>query len=69
MGTEASRVEKLTIVNFRNISQLSLEPGPHFNVVHGENGAGKSSLLEAVLLLRHAQKFSRRKKRRSRQAR
>lgn len=33
---------------FRNLAPLDVTPGPRFNVVHGDNGAGKSSLLEAV---------------------
>jgi DNA replication and repair protein RecF len=36
---------------FRNLGSLRLEPGSHFNVIHGDNGAGKSSLLEAVYYL------------------
>jgi DNA replication and repair protein RecF len=42
------RVERLLVRGFRNLEPLDLAPGPRFNVVHGENGAGKSSLLEAV---------------------
>lgn len=33
---------------FRNLETLSFEPGPQFNVIHGDNGAGKSNLLEAI---------------------
>ena len=28
--------------------RLELAPGPHFNVIHGDNGSGKSNLLEAI---------------------
>ena len=33
---------------FRNLESLAFEPGSHFNVIHGDNGAGKSNLLEAI---------------------
>jgi DNA replication and repair protein RecF len=33
---------------FRNLGALTFEPGSHFNVIHGDNGAGKSNLLEAI---------------------
>ena len=36
---------------FRNLGALSFEPGSHFNVIHGDNGAGKSNLLEAIYYL------------------
>lgn len=36
---------------FRNLESLEFEPGSHFNVIHGDNGAGKSNLLEAIYYL------------------
>ena len=36
---------------FRNLQSLGFEPGSHFNVIHGDNGAGKSNLLEALYYL------------------
>ncbi|MEM9072754.1 MAG: DNA replication/repair protein RecF [Myxococcota bacterium] len=42
------RVERLFTRGFRNLGDLRLEPGPAFNVIHGDNGAGKSNLLEAI---------------------
>jgi DNA replication and repair protein RecF len=47
----ACRIERLATHGFRNLTRLDIEPGPHFNVIHGENGAGKSNLLEAIYLL------------------
>lgn len=44
-------VERLAVRGFRNLAPLDLEPGPRFNIIHGENGAGKSNLLEAIHLL------------------
>ncbi len=44
----ALRLQKLVAEGFRNLEPLEFEPGDHFNVIHGENGAGKSNLLEAI---------------------
>jgi DNA replication and repair protein RecF len=41
-------VEKLALSGFRNLQPCQLAPGPRFNVLFGDNGAGKSSLLEAL---------------------
>ena len=50
-GPRALRIERIATHGFRNLEGLDVEPGPHFNVIHGENGAGKSNLLEAIYLL------------------
>ncbi len=42
------RLESLRLDGYRNLSGQSFLPGPRFNVIHGENGAGKSNLLEAI---------------------
>lgn len=42
---------RLTLTDFRNYSELSLTPGPGFVCLFGENGAGKTNILEAVSLL------------------
>jgi len=44
----ALRIERLGVRAFRNLASADVAPGPHFNVIAGENGAGKSSLLEAI---------------------
>lgn len=46
-----SRVTTLRTRGFRNLQSLAFEPGSHFNVIHGDNGAGKSNLLEAIYYL------------------
>lgn len=49
MASESpSRVTALRTVGFRNLGSLAFEPGSHFNVIHGDNGAGKSNLLESI---------------------
>src|SRR3990167_3782041 len=44
-------LNRLEITNFRNISHLSLEPSPRFNLIYGKNGSGKTSILEAIHML------------------
>lgn len=38
----------MRVRGFRNLQLPAFEPGSHFNVIHGDNGAGKSNLLEAI---------------------
>ncbi|MBA1146641.1 DNA replication/repair protein RecF [Ectothiorhodospiraceae bacterium WFHF3C12] len=42
---------------FRNLQAFRIKPGAGINVVFGENGAGKTSLLEAVHFLARAKSF------------
>ncbi|MGB5484170.1 DNA replication/repair protein RecF [Parasphingorhabdus sp.] len=44
-------LSQLTLHNFRNYPGLRLEAAPGFMVFSGENGAGKTNILEAVSLL------------------
>jgi len=50
-------IHKLQLSSFRNISQASLSPAARVNLVAGENGSGKSSLLEAIYLLGMGRSF------------
>jgi DNA replication and repair protein RecF len=45
---EALRIAELWVRSFRNLAQLEWTPGPRFNVIGGDNGQGKSNLLEAI---------------------
>jgi DNA replication and repair protein RecF len=47
----AVSVTRLTLNDFRSYASASLEPGPGFVLLFGENGAGKTNLLEAVSML------------------
>lgn len=47
----SSHIRRLTLTNFRNYATLSLELKPGPVVLSGDNGAGKTNLLEAVSLL------------------
>jgi DNA replication and repair protein RecF len=44
-------VSRLTLTDFRSYASAHLEPGPGFVLLFGENGAGKTNLLEAVSML------------------
>lgn len=47
----------LQITQFRNFSALQFQAHPAFNIICGENGSGKTSLLEAIYYLAHARSF------------
>ena len=44
-------LSRLTLTDFRNYPTLLIQPGPGFVCLFGENGAGKTNVLEAVSLL------------------
>ena len=44
-------VDRLTLTDFRSYASATIEPGPGFVLLSGDNGAGKTNLLEAVSLL------------------
>ena len=50
-------LQKLDIYSLRNIQKASIEPSPGINLITGENGSGKSSLLEAIFILGRARSF------------
>ncbi|MEP1448387.1 MAG: DNA replication/repair protein RecF [Paraglaciecola sp.] len=51
------KLEKLQIKHFRNIDDLSLAVHGNMNIFLGENGSGKSSILEALHYLGYARSF------------
>lgn len=48
---------KLKLSSFRNLKHLELEPGAKFNLFYGENGQGKTNLLESIYLLATMKSF------------
>jgi DNA replication and repair protein RecF len=48
---------KLSTLNFRNLSSLDIEFHSKLNFFIGDNGSGKSSLLEAIFFLGHGKSF------------
>lgn len=47
-GPRTRRLLRLELRGYRNLAPLVIEPGPAVNVLHGDNGAGKSNFLEAI---------------------
>lgn len=48
------RVQSLHLINFRNYPELSVTFSPRKNIFLGNNGQGKTNLLEALYFLSHA---------------
>lgn len=46
-----SGVERLTLTDFRNYASLRIEAAPAPIIVYGENGSGKTNILEAISFL------------------
>lgn len=55
-------VRKVNVVGFRNIKSASIETDQSVNVFYGQNGSGKTSLLEALFYLSRAKSFRTNKK-------
>jgi DNA replication and repair protein RecF len=50
-------LSQLSISHLRNITELGFEPGADINLLLGENGSGKTSILEAIHLLALGRSF------------
>lgn len=51
------RLEWLEVENYRNIAHAQLDPGDELTVLCGDNGQGKTNLLEAIWLLTGGKSF------------
>jgi len=52
-------LESISIVNFRNHERTEFQPGPSVTVIHGNNGSGKTGILEAIHYCALTRGFSR----------
>jgi len=50
-------LKQIHIHDVRNISEAKIEFGNHLNILYGENGSGKSSVLESIYLLSSGKSF------------
>ena len=50
-------LRRLQTINFRNLSSNIINFSPHINCITGENGHGKTNILEAVYLLANRRSF------------
>ena len=55
---EPMRLKHITVNNFKNIAEASLDFSPSINCLLGNNGMGKSNLLDAIYYLSFARSFS-----------
>lgn len=51
------RIKNLKINNLRNIASADFNPHPTLNLFFGDNGAGKTSILEALVVLAKGRSF------------
>jgi DNA replication and repair protein RecF len=50
-------IRKLQVENFRNLAAVDIEPHARLNYFEGANGAGKTSVLEALVVLSRGRSF------------
>ncbi|WP_028241494.1 DNA replication/repair protein RecF [Stutzerimonas azotifigens] len=50
-------LSRFTVTGVRNLQPVALLPSPRINILYGDNGSGKTSLLEAIHLLGLARSF------------
>ncbi len=50
-------LEQLRVQDFRNLREVQIEPSPTLNMLHGANGQGKTSLLEAIHFVAEGRSF------------
>src|SRR3954454_16167453 len=48
LGGFVMRIDRLELLNFKKFASLDLELHPRFTLLIGENGAGKTSVLDAL---------------------
>jgi DNA replication and repair protein RecF len=50
-------IKSLRIENLRNLERVDILPHPRFNIIFGSNGAGKTSILESIVVLSRGRSF------------
>ncbi len=55
-------IKKIQINHFRNIEYALIEPNPKLNLILGENGQGKTNLIEAIYYIGHNKSYKTKKK-------
>jgi DNA replication and repair protein RecF len=57
METLLMRITRLQLTHLRRLGRVELVPGPGLNLLTGDNGAGKTSVLEALHVLAYGRSF------------
>ena len=57
MGARSLTLDRLAVRRFRNLAEVDLELGPRFNIISGDNGQGKTNLLDAIYTLATSKSF------------
>ena len=52
------KIQRLTLKDFRNLQSCELNPGEEINILYGDNGQGKTNLLESIYFLSHLSPLS-----------
>ncbi len=50
-------ISQLIVRNFRNLTNISVRFSPKVNILVGDNGQGKTNILEAIHVLTNGQSF------------
>lgn len=51
------KIHQLKLLNFRNYEKLELDFSPNYNIIYGNNGSGKTNLVESIYVLALTKSF------------
>lgn len=51
------KIQKLSVIDYRNINYIEISPSENVNVIFGENAQGKTNLLESIWLFTGCKSF------------
>lgn len=51
------KIQHLKLLNFRNYEKIELDFSSHYNIIYGNNGSGKTNLVESIYVLALTKSF------------
>lgn len=51
------QIQELKLLNFRNYERIQVSFDPHLNIIYGQNGSGKTNLVESIYFLALTRSF------------
>ena len=51
------KIQHLKLLNFRNYEKIEINFSPTYNIIYGDNGAGKTNLIESIYVLALTKSF------------